>query len=164
MKNLHKQMNSVVTLNADYMTFGEVATLVPLTIKLNDLVTLPSEMLYLSQACRKFKVTIPHTHALVFNGSQVGQPMVTAATPPMSIQNGMMTEASIAGVAGAATEPPVGHFHVLDIDKIPDIETQDVTQEFVEIDLYEPLAVGDIVLLLQVAGKYLVVERVEEAE
>lgn len=145
---------------------GKVVTVTPLSIQVNEKDVLPESFFEVSPFLRPYKITIPHTHTVKFKGSNVGNPLTTTSTPPMVIINGMLTENSIAGVAGAATEPPIGHSHVLDIDKIPSIETQDVTQESIDIEIFQPLKAGDWVRLLRVNGgqKYLVMYRLEGSQ
>jgi hypothetical protein len=62
----NRLLDSISQLNVDTVSglmYGDVVSVSPLAIKLDARNTLRESFLYLGQACRSYKVTMPHTHA-----------------------------------------------------------------------------------------------------
>ncbi len=123
------------------MVFGTVMSVDPLAIKLDNMnETLPADFFFLGQMCRPHKVTIPHKHE--YNGQ---------------------TEQTNDGGQGASP-----HQHEIKQQVTEDLHvgTGGYQQDYVVLDIYPTLAVGDKVLLFSFADgqKYYVAERLEQAE
>lgn len=123
------------------MIFGTVMSVEPLAIKLDNMnETLPADFFFLGQMCRPHKVTIPHKHE--YNGQ---------------------TEQTNDGGQGAS---PHQHEIKQQVTEDLHIGTGGYQQDYVVLDIYPTLAVGDKVLLFSFADgqKYYVAERLEQAE
>ena len=115
---------------------GVVETVNPLSIRISINDVLPAELLILGQACRPYKISIPHTHE--YSGNVV----------------------SYIGSSGSGGD--ISHTHSINHGHSYSGETQSVKQEYVEINIFEPLEPGDVVLLFSFNKKqtYYVAERV----
>lgn len=123
----------------DGMTFGIIKSLNPLSIRVdNHNFDLPEEFFYLGQMCRPHKVTIPHKHE--YNG---------------------ITEMTNDGGQGASNH---AHQIIQQITEDLHVGTGGYKQDYVILEIYPKLKVGDRVLLLAFNGgqKYYVAERVEK--
>ena len=145
--SLHSMLNSLSKLSqtqmpkGNGMTFGIIKSLQPLSIRVdNHNFDLPEEFFFLGQMVRPHKVTIPHKHE--YNGE---------------------TELANDGGQGATD-----HKHSIKQQVTEDLHvgTGGYKQDYVILDIYPPLAVGDRVLLFSFndGQKYYVAERIEVEE
>ena len=123
----------------DGLTFGTIKTLNPLSIRVdNQNFDLPEEFFFLGQMCRPHRVTIPHKHE--YNG---------------------ITELTNDGGEHAAD-----HNHQIkkQISEDLHVGTGGYKQDYVTLEIYPKLKVGDRVLLLAFNGgeRYYVAERIEK--
>lgn len=118
------------------LLYGTIITLDPLSIKIDDIGTLPAEFFVLGQMVRPHTVTIPHKHE--YNG---------------------VTEEANDGGQGASP-----HSHEIKQQTTEDLHvgTGGYSQESVTLEIYPKLAVNDIVLLFSFndGQKYYVAERI----
>lgn len=123
----------------DGLTFGTIKSLNPLSIRVdNQNFDLPAEYFFLGQMVRPHKVTIPHKHE--YNGE---------------------TELTNDGGQGASD-----HKHNIKQQVTEDLHvgTGGYKQDYVTLEIYPKLAIGDRVLLLAFNGgeRYYVAERIEK--
>lgn len=123
------------------MTYGTVKSLNPLSILVDGYKeAMDAEFFFLGQMVRPHKVTIPHKHE--YNGE---------------------TELANDGGQGA-----IDHKHSIKQQVTEDLHVGSggYSQDYVTLDIYPPLAVGDRVLLFSFndGQKYYVAERLEVAE
>lgn len=123
------------------LTFGTVKTLNPLSIRVDGHnFDLPAKFFFLGQMVRPHKVTIPHKHE--YNG-----------------------ETELANDGGQGASP---HKHEILQQVTEDLHegTGGYKQDYVILDIYPPLTIGDRVLLFSFndGQKYYVAERLEVAE
>lgn len=140
--SLQTMLNSIMKLSqtqipkGNGMTFGIIKSLQPLSIRVdNHNFDLPEEFFFLGQMVRPHKVTIPHKHE--YNG-----------------------ETELANDGQGAD-----HKHQILQQVTEDLHegTGGYKQDYVVLDIYPPLAVGDRVLLFSFndGQKYYVAERIE---
>lgn len=118
------------------LLYGTIVTLDPLSIKINDIGTLPAEFFVLGQMVRPHTVTIPHKHE--YNG---------------------ITEETNDGGQGAS---PHSHEIKQQITEDLHVGTGGYSQESVILEIYPKLTIGDTVLLFSFndGQKYYVAERI----
>ena len=126
--------------------YGTIRSLNPLSVLVDGHSSaLPEEFFILGQNVRPHKVTIPHKHA--YNGiTELG---VKSDNPETTVN------------------PP--HIHLIEEQVTEDLHTPInpttmYNQEYVIIDIYPPLSVGDRVIMLRSndGQKYYILERVEQ--
>ena len=125
----------------DTMTFGTIITLEPLSIRVdNHTFDLTEDFFFLGQMLRPHKVTIPHKHE--YNG-----------------------ETELANDGGQGASP---HKHEIKQQITEDLHvgTGGYKQDYVTLEIYPKLAIGDRVLLFAFndGQKYYVAERIEKDE
>lgn len=144
---IQTMLNSIVNLTKSQMpksaalTFGTVKSLNPLSIRVDGHnFDLPAKFFFLGQMVRPHKVTIPHKHE--YNGE---------------------TELANDGGVGAS---PHKHDILKQVTEDLHVGTGGYKQDYVILDIYPPLTIGDRVLLFSFndGQKYYVAERLEVAE
>lgn len=123
----------------DGITFGTIKQLNPLVIRVdNHNFDLPEEYFFLGQMCRPHRVTIPHKHEY----------------------NGITEIASDGGMGASPHQHDIYHQITEDLH----VGTGGYKQDYVTLEIYPKLKVGDRVLLLAFNGgeRYYVAERIEK--
>lgn len=132
---LNSTQNSVSPKHSELL-YGTIVTLEPLSIKIDDIGTLPEEFFVLGQMVRPHTITIPHKHE--YNG---------------------ITEETNDGGQGA--QP---HSHEIKQQTTEDLHvgTGRYSQDFVVLEIYPKLAINDRVLLFSFNNgqKYYIAERI----
>lgn len=132
---INSTQGSIASKNSELL-YGTIVTLEPLSIKIDDIGTLPEEFFVLGQMVRPHTVTIPHKHE--YNG---------------------ITELINDGGQGASA-----HQHEIKQQVTEDLHvgTGGYSQESVVLEIYPKLAINDRVLLFSFNNgqKYYVAERI----
>ena len=142
---INRMLDSIISLSQSRITepdgfaYGTICTLNPLSVLIDGhSVALPEEFFILGQNVRPHKVTIPHKHE--YNGE---------------------TELENDGGQGASP-----HKHQILKQVTEDLHegTGGWQQDYVIIDIYPPLSVGDRLIMLRSNNgqKYYILERVEK--
>jgi hypothetical protein len=165
----------------DNMLYGTVESVKPLKIKLNNKIILTEKMLFLGQACRPYKVKIPHTHQI--NGvtekskaisgiNQQGEYTKTIInketgeeeTEQVSVDLGG-SEINYEGEGTLTKIEPEGHAHIIKEQYTENVHKKDTDyEESVTIEIEPKLQEGDRVLLFAFNNfkMFYVAERLEK--
>lgn len=167
----------------DNMLFGTVESVSPLKIKLNEKIILEEKMLFLGQACRPYKVKIPHNHQI--NGVTEKSKAVSGVTNEGSYTRTKIneetgeeeTEEVNVDLGGAQLNyegegtltivEPEGHAHIIKEQYTEDVHKKDTDyEEAVTIEIEPKLDKGDRVLLFAFNNfkMFYVAERLEKEE
>ena len=126
----------------DNMLYATITSVSPIEIKLQSGLVIDAGHIYLGEALRPHKVTIPHTHE--YNGS---------------------TERTIGLVGYSGT--PIDHSHDIKKQTTEDVHKENTEYEkYVTLEMYPKLAKGDIVLVFAFNNfqKFYIAERIKEAQ
>lgn len=161
----NKILNAIIDTNkglnagvSSEIVFGTVITLDPLSIQVNNRDILPAGFFVLGQMCRPHKVTIPHTHKykniVDMAGGFTHGHEVTGSTSATDHSH------SVTGSALPHTQPD--HPHTYEGETF-DVHDEEHGVEYVTLEIFEPLKIGDIVLMFSFnrGQRYYVAERLE---
>ena len=129
----------------DNMLYATITSVSPIEIKLQSGLVIDAGHIFLGEALRPHKVTIPHTHEY----------------------NGVTKEALIGKTTAHSIPIPINHSHNIEKQTTEDVHKENTEYEkYVTIEMYPKLAKGDIVLVFAFNNfqKFYIAERIKEAQ